>query len=50
MKSLLALYDDLPAKYNNKKVRLTSNETGAPVTRPQGEVLREPRELVAERG
>src|SRR5437773_8538883 len=37
----LALYDDLPAKYSNKKVRLTSNETGGPVTRSQGEVLRE---------
>lgn len=37
----LALYDDLPAKYAMKKVKLTSNETGAPVTRPQGEVLRE---------
>ena len=37
----LALYDDLPAKYSKSKVRLTSNETGAPVTRPQGEVLRE---------
>jgi len=36
----LALYDDLPAKYS-KKVNLTSNETGGPVTRPQGEVLRE---------
>lgn len=36
----LALYDDLPAKYT-KKVKLTSNETGGPVTRPQGEVLRE---------
>jgi len=36
----LALYDDLPAKYT-KKVRLTSNETGGPVQRPQGEVLRE---------
>jgi arylsulfatase A-like enzyme len=36
----LALYDDLPAKYS-KPVRLTSNETGAQVTRPQGEVLRE---------
>jgi arylsulfatase A-like enzyme len=36
----LALYDDLPAKYT-KPVRLTSNETGGPVTRPQGEVLRE---------
>lgn len=37
----LALYDDLPAKYTTKKVKLTSNETGGPVTRPQGEVLRE---------
>jgi arylsulfatase A-like enzyme len=37
----LALYDDLPAKYKGKKVRLTSNETGGPTTRPQGEVLRE---------
>ena len=36
----LALYDDLPAKYT-KQVRLTSNETGGPVTRPQGAVLRE---------
>lgn len=36
----LALYDDLPAKYT-KKVNLTSNETGGPTTRPQGEVLRE---------
>lgn len=36
----LALYDDLPAKYT-KPVRLTSNETGGAVTRPQGEVLRE---------
>jgi arylsulfatase A-like enzyme len=37
----LALYDDLPGKYKDKKVRLTSNETGAQVQRPQGEVLRE---------
>ncbi|MEZ6087166.1 MAG: sulfatase-like hydrolase/transferase [Pirellulaceae bacterium] len=36
----LALYDDLPAKYT-KRVRLTSNQTGQPTTRPQGEVLRE---------
>jgi arylsulfatase A-like enzyme len=36
----LALYNDLPAKYS-KKVNLTSNETGGPTTRPQGEVLRE---------
>lgn len=38
----LALYDDLPAMYNNsRQVRLTSNETGMPVTRPLGDVLRE---------
>lgn len=37
----LALYDDLPAKYPDKMVKLTSNETGQPVQRPQGEVLRE---------
>jgi arylsulfatase A-like enzyme len=37
----LALYDDLPARYSAKKVRLTSNETGGQVTRPQGDVLRE---------
>lgn len=37
----LALYDDLPAKYSTKKVKLTSNETGGQVTRTQGEVLRE---------
>jgi len=37
----LALYDDLPAKYATKTVRLTSNETGAQTKRPQGEVLRE---------
>ncbi len=36
----LALYDDLPARYA-KPVKLTSNETGGPTTRPQGEVLRE---------
>jgi arylsulfatase A-like enzyme len=36
----LALYDDLPAKYR-KRVSLTSNETGGPTQRPQGEVLRE---------
>jgi arylsulfatase A-like enzyme len=37
----LALYDDLPAKYADKKSHLTSNETGGQVTRPKGEVLRE---------
>lgn len=37
----LALYDDLPAKYPDKRVKLTSNETGLQVTRPLGEVLRE---------
>ncbi len=37
----LALYDDLPAKYPDKMVKLTSNETGQQTKRPQGEVLRE---------
>ncbi|MGY8693713.1 MAG: sulfatase family protein [Verrucomicrobiia bacterium] len=37
----LALYDNLPGKYKDKQVRLTSNETGSPTTRPQGDVLRE---------
>ncbi len=37
----LALYDDLPAKYNRKQVSLTSNTTGGPTKRSQGEVLRE---------
>lgn len=36
----LALYDDLPAKYS-KQVDLTSNETGGPTKRRQGDVLRE---------
>ncbi|MDG2384742.1 MAG: sulfatase-like hydrolase/transferase [Pirellulaceae bacterium] len=37
----LAIYDDLPAKYKQKEVRLTSNQTGQQIRRPQGEVLRE---------
>jgi arylsulfatase A-like enzyme len=37
----LARYDELPAKYAKKKVKLTSNETGGQTQRPQGEVLRE---------
>jgi len=37
----LALYDDLPGKYPDKLVKLTSNETGSPTRRPQGDVLRE---------
>lgn len=37
----LALYDELPKKYDKKLVKLTSNETGQQVQRPQGEVLRE---------
>ncbi|MBM3858564.1 MAG: N-acetylgalactosamine-6-sulfatase [Verrucomicrobia bacterium] len=40
LKADLALYDDLPAKYK-KPVKVTCNETGGQVTRPQGEVLRE---------
>jgi len=37
----LALYDDLPGKHPDKKVKLTSNETGRQVQRPLGDVLRE---------
>jgi len=37
----LALYDELPAKYPDKLVSLTSNETGGPTKRPLGDVLRE---------
>jgi arylsulfatase A-like enzyme len=37
----LALYDDLPGLYNDRTFRLTSNETGLPVERPLGDVLRE---------
>ncbi len=37
----LALYDDLPEMYADRQVKLTSNSTGAPTTRPHGEVLRE---------
>jgi arylsulfatase A-like enzyme len=37
----LALYDDLPQKYNDKTFRLTSNTTGKPTTRPLGDILRE---------
>ncbi len=37
----LALYDDLPEEYGDRRVRLTSMETGLPVRRPLGEVLRE---------
>ena len=37
----LGLYDALPANYTDRTVRLTSNETGLPVERPLGAVLRE---------
>src|SRR5690606_32989445 len=37
----LALYDQLPEGFGDRTVRLTSNETGRPVERPQREVLRE---------
>lgn len=37
----LALYDELPAKYPDKMVGLTSNETGKATKRPLGDVLRE---------
>ncbi len=41
LKNDLALYDDLPAEYSKKQVRLTSNETGRPTKRPLRDVLRE---------
>ena len=37
----LALYDALPARYADRTVTLTSNETGLPTERPLGDVLRE---------
>ena len=37
----LALYDELPAKYPDRMVPLTSNETGLQIERPLGDVLRE---------
>jgi arylsulfatase A-like enzyme len=37
----LALYRDVRKAYPNKTVRLTSNKTGRPTTRPLGEVLQE---------
>lgn len=37
----LALYDDLPEKYAESEVSLTSNETGLRVKRPLRDVLRE---------
>jgi len=37
----LALYADLPETFGTKQVRLTSNETGLPVTRLQRDVLQE---------
>jgi arylsulfatase A-like enzyme len=37
----LALYDALPAKYPDKMVKLTSNQTGEQTKRPLGDVLRE---------
>lgn len=37
----LALYADLPETFGTKQVRLTSNETGLPVTRLQRDVVQE---------
>lgn len=37
----LALYDDLPAAYADREVKLTSMETGRPVKRPLRDVLQE---------
>jgi arylsulfatase A-like enzyme len=41
LKEDLALYDNLPAEYADKLVKLTSNETGRPTRRPLRDVLRE---------
>ena len=41
LKKDLALYKDLVKAYPDKTVRLTSNKTGRPTTRPLGEVLQE---------
>lgn len=41
LKKDLAIYDELPARFPDQTVRLTSNETGKPVKRPLGEVLQE---------
>ncbi|MBD3266733.1 sulfatase-like hydrolase/transferase, partial [bacterium] len=37
----LALYEDLPDRYQQQQVRLTSNETGRPTKRPLDQVLQE---------
>ena len=37
----LALYDNLPMEYAKRKVRLTSNKTGRPISRSLRDVLRE---------
>jgi arylsulfatase A-like enzyme len=37
----LALYHELPSKYPDKMVKLTSNETGGQIKRPLGNVLQE---------
>jgi arylsulfatase A-like enzyme len=41
LKKDLALYDDLPQEYAEKKFKLTSNKTGRPTTRPLRDILRE---------
>lgn len=41
LKEDLALYDDLPGRYRDRFVTLTGVDTGRPVKRPLGEVLRE---------
>jgi arylsulfatase A-like enzyme len=41
LKKDLDLYNDLPASYAKRFVRLTSNKTGRPVRRPLRDVLRE---------
>ena len=41
LKQDLAIYDDLPKRYSDRMVRLTSMKTGLPTKRPLGDVLRE---------
>lgn len=41
LKEDLAMYNDLPEKYAQKQVKLTSNVTGKPTSRPLRDVLRE---------
>jgi arylsulfatase A-like enzyme len=41
LKKDLAIYDNLPKEYADKKFKLTSNKTGRPTTRPLRDILQE---------